>query len=618
MEQRVLAFQHSAFGIPTNTVKHVFADYAGAARVPVLLHDKVCRSLRDEGAVSNPHTETDGVAAHEMAWLRRHTLQHECHVDERTHLCVLTGGATDGMRRVAMWFPFDSRTLVLWTVNNHNSALGIRECARRQGASLAYYDGANVHAVMPDGEVQWANIDMVFCIGPSHCNLTGELVAVDWHALLRPFLHKNAEVYVMLDAAKSFATHVIPNIDFDILTLSYYKRLGWPCGVGALVLSRRVAHLLARNKTYFGGGAVDASSAYSLYVVPRGTSDPVRVGSCADRFATGSRAPMRLTTDWFEDGSLPFLSIIETARMLRLWTSVLSQEDLSNYVESLARQLSQRLRELRGCTVYTDTGGIVTFNLFVDDKPISNVRVARVAAALGVTLRASCACNPGACARLLGNDDQLLRKVKHMCGSEGVFEGRHIGVLRASFGAGSRKEDVDVIVTLIKEVFCRKSSVASTYGGGVEHEAHIERLCLYPIKGCRAQEVTEWPLGKAGLLYDRSFALIDVASGRLLTLKNCSALTRVSATIDIVQHRLTLRDTVQDSVCSTSLDALEVPVADSDSDSAAVVLDSVSLNQKLDDWISRALGRQVRLVSCDENASLSNSAPLLVLRTEYV
>jgi hypothetical protein len=41
----------------------------------------------------------------------------------------------------------------------------------------------------------------------------------------------------------------------DFVVFSFYKMLGYPTGLGALLVRRRVAHLL--NRVYFGGGTVD-------------------------------------------------------------------------------------------------------------------------------------------------------------------------------------------------------------------------------------------------------------------------------------------------------------------------------------------------------------------------
>jgi molybdenum cofactor sulfurtransferase len=41
----------------------------------------------------------------------------------------------------------------------------------------------------------------------------------------------------------------------DFVVFSFYKMLGYPTGLGALLVRRRAAHLL--NRVYFGGGTVD-------------------------------------------------------------------------------------------------------------------------------------------------------------------------------------------------------------------------------------------------------------------------------------------------------------------------------------------------------------------------
>lgn len=67
----------------------------------------------------------------------------------------------------------------------------------------------------------------------------------------------------------------------------------------------------------------------------------------------------------------------------------------------------------------------------------------------------------------------------------------------------------------------------------------IESLYLYPIKSCGAMEVTRWPLGSNGLLYDREWVLVD-AAGAPLKSRRHPGMYLLRPSIDLEARTLTV------------------------------------------------------------------------------
>ena len=233
-----------------------------------------------------------------------------------------------------------------------------------------------------------------------------------------------------------------------------------------------------------------------------------------------------------EDGTGHFLGIPALRHGLRtLKTLPGSMEAVSRHTFGLARLTFNSLSVLRhhnGNPVvkihsedsYTDIktqGGMVNFTLLDSSgEVVGHSTFARIAALEGVHVRTGCFCNTGGCQRWLGMDDQdtlALHAAGHVCG-DGVdlVEGRPTGSVRVSFGYMTTKRDVDTLIDLIKTHFVEATpTVAQELEKTVAAESKqttkkktgaevvLESIVVYPVKSCRGIQVSEWPLGEAGL-----------------------------------------------------------------------------------------------------------------------
>lgn len=130
----------------------------------------------------------------------------------------------------------------------------------------------------------------------------------------------------------------------------------------------------------------------------------------------------------FEDGSLPFLSIISLLsgyqtidRLIPSNSSNLSIQRISRHCYNLAKYFYDNLKQLQHSNgnnvvkLYHDTdfdvaeqqGPIVNFNvLHCDGRFVGFAEISCMASIYNITLRTGCFCNPGACQRFLQLTDE--------------------------------------------------------------------------------------------------------------------------------------------------------------------------------------------------------------------
>ena len=373
---------------------------------------------------------------------------------------------------------------------------------------------------------------------------------------------------VLCDAAKCAGTRP-PDLSRedapDFVALSYYKMFGYPTGLGALV-ARRDA-LASLRPRYFGGG--------------------VAAGVDADENFFSRRSG----AEGLEDGTLDFAAVAAVPIGFR-WLANLARTSRPNSREgaaavdararAIARRLARRLAALRhrnGARVVRlhgaawiehgddaanaisrgasrSRGGTVAFSVLrPDGSPVGCVRVERAAAAEGVHVRAGCCCNPGACERAVRAPPGRPRRARaagKICGDDVDVDdaGVAIGVVRASFGASSAREDADRLADVVARHFEERDVrfvTETCLGGGRSPEGRgeatrVTRVAIFPMKGAAAYEPPggAWPVGPCGLLYDREWALAS-PSGEILCPRRVPDIARLRPEIDLVRETLRVR-----------------------------------------------------------------------------
>ncbi|XP_059563097.1 molybdenum cofactor sulfurase isoform X2 [Myotis daubentonii] len=130
-------------------------------------------------------------------------------------------------------------------------------------------------------------------------------------------------------------------------------------------------------------------------------------------------------------------------------------------------------------------------------------------------------------------------------------------------------------------------------GGGLGPHV-ITNLFLYPIKSCAAFEVTQWPVGHQGLLYDRSWMVVN-HNGICLSQKQEPRLCLVQPRIDLQQRIMVVR--------AKGMEPIEVPLEENgewvqicQSKVCADRVNTQDCGEKISSWLSRFLGRPCHLI----------------------
>jgi len=416
---------------------HVYLDYTGGglhAESQVREHAE----LLNQNIFGNPHSAnlTSSGMTTLVEQARRAVLAWFNAGDDYT--AIFTQNATAALKQVGESYPFAPGGRYLLTVDNHNSANGIREYAIAKGASVVYaplttpelrIDRVRLGELFA-GAV--ASADNLFAY-PAQSNFTGvthplecveEAHAAGWD--------------VLLDAAAFVPTHQLDlrAVHPDFVSVSFYKMFGYPTGLGCLLV--RHAALSKLRRPWFAGGTVN--------------------------FATvqGQRHLLTPGEAGFEDGTLNYLAIPAVEIGLRHLASV-GIETIHTRVRCLTDWLLTRLFDLRhsngrpmlriyGPVTTAGRGGTVTMNLYdADGHLLDYRRVEELASLERISLRTGCFCNPGAgetaeglteedvAAAMRETTDMTLPRFLQIITHRG---GKSAGAIRVSLGLASNFADV--------------------------------------------------------------------------------------------------------------------------------------------------------------------------------
>lgn len=376
----------------------VYLDHAGAT-----LYSE--RQLSDTFALlahnlyTNPHTSK---ATEDLIDQVRYRILSAFNTTFDEYSVVFTSGATASLRTVADCFSFSGDDgEFAYLADNHTSVLGMREVVNAK--RIRCVRKAELREWMAENSKK-ANTSNSLVVLPAQCNFSGFKYPLE----IVKEIQNTPNWYVCLDAASFAATNHLDLGEYpaDFVCISFYKIFGYPTGLGALLVSRRGQEVL--RKRYYGGGTVQIAMAHENWHVKR--------QSFHERF---------------EDGTIPFLSIISLlsgfnslSRMVPASDFGHTMERISKHCFGVARYLWAELNGLRhknGRRVvqfYHDTdftdrrkqGGIVNLNVLNEvGQVIGFSEMAAVASLFKVILRTGCFCNPGACQRHLGLTDEDVR-----------------------------------------------------------------------------------------------------------------------------------------------------------------------------------------------------------------
>jgi selenocysteine lyase/cysteine desulfurase len=439
---------------------HAYLDFTGSA----LYAERQVRAhaeLLSRSVFGNPHSENP--ASRESTRLienARAQVLRFLDASPGEYAVIFTANASAAMKLVGESFPFGTDASLVLTADNHNSINGIREYARKASAP--------VHYLPLDGELRLDHPDLrlasfraaergLFAF-PAQSNFSGVK-----HSLALVRRAQSLGYQVLVDAAAFVPTSPLSltAVPADFVALSFYKVLGYPTGVGALVARR--SSLARLKRPWFAGGTLEYASVQNDRHLLRPAADGA-----------------------FEDGTPAFLSIAALADGFRLIDEVCMRR-LNAHVMRLTAYLLDGLRGLKhangnplvrvyGPPSMRDRGPTIAFNVL--DRaggaiPFSEVETR--ARGEGVSLRGGCFCNPGASESAFGfRAEETARCLDQIAGdgfsierfAECLGPDVAVGAVRASLGLPSNVEDVERALAVVRS-YSKESRAATPFAVNV-------------------------------------------------------------------------------------------------------------------------------------------------------
>lgn len=415
---------------------HVYLDYTGGglyaesqvrAHLDLLLHS----------VFGNPHSTnpTSMAMTHLVEQARAYVLEFfNASPDE--YVIVFTQNASAALKLVGESYPFGPDDNYLLTFDNHNSVNGIREFARARGAHITYapvlppdlrIDEDKLAACLERGRPGGHNLFAY----PVQSNFSGVQHSLEWIARAQA---KGWDV--LLDGAAFVPTNPLDLSLWhpDFVTLSFYKILGYPTGVGCL-LARKTA-LAKLHRPWFAGGTITVAS------------------------VQGDRYYLQEGGEAFEDGTLNYLALPAVESGLR-YIAQIGLDTIHTRVRCLTGWLLDELTALRHSNsaplarVYGPVnthmrGGTVTLNLYDPDGHfIDHWWVEQCANQANISLRTGCFCNPGGGELALGISAEELttcfvRSQERLTIDDfrRCIDAKSTGAVRVSVGLATTFEDI--------------------------------------------------------------------------------------------------------------------------------------------------------------------------------
>lgn len=422
---------------------HVYLDYTGSGLyADSQLKGKI--QFLERHVLGNPHSENPAsTVATELVTTARREVLDFFRADPDEYAVVFTSNASCALKLVGEAFPFAEGSRFTLLEDDHNSVHGIRSYAQARGAHVIYVGLDDDLRMDPGAEIPPAPDDTSLFAFPAQSNFSGVK-----HPLSLVERAKALGYTVILDAAAYVPTSQLDlsRVRPDFTCVSFYKMFGYPTGLGALIA--RHDALARLRRPWFAGGTVE-------YVSTQ----------------TGVHR-LRADAESFEDGTPNFLGIAAVPRGLAFLRQA-GMDRVTRHVERLTGRVLSILSSARhpdgspaavlyGPKTTEARGGTVAFNMLdAHGRVMPYAPIERAAAAVGISLRGGCFCNPGAAERALDLPAEealsCFESIPHgtftlnrfaMC----MGPDAAVGALRISVGIPTNDADLDRLETFIAEL----------------------------------------------------------------------------------------------------------------------------------------------------------------------
>ena len=408
-----------------------YLDYTGSALYGAS-QLRAHRELLAANVFGNPHSDSAPSRASTAAIdAARERLLRFFGVDSSTHDAIFTANTSAAIKLVAESYPFTNASTLLLSADNHNSMNGVREYARRAGATIRVLP-LDEELRLRDPEAQLARASTGLLAYPAQSNFSGVRHPL---ALVDAAHARGLDVLLDIAAYAPSQPLSLRDVPADFAALSFYKLFGYPAGLGALI-ARREALAKLRRPWFAGGTVLYASVAADTH-------------------------RLRPRHEAFEDGTPDFLGIAALDAGFNLLEEA-QLPRIAAHVAALTRTLLDVLTAMPHVRLYgprhtAARGGAIAFNVCDrNGAPIPFAEVEGRATATGIALRGGCFCNPGASEAAFGFHAPTLRRCLASLGDAftparlAECTGRAAGALRASVGMANDEGDVRRLVEFLE------------------------------------------------------------------------------------------------------------------------------------------------------------------------
>ncbi|XP_026997805.2 molybdenum cofactor sulfurase [Tachysurus fulvidraco] len=606
----------------------------------------------------NPHSHNpSSKMTHDTVERVRYRILEHFNTSPDEYSVIFTPGCTAALKLVAETFPWTSATdehsgsQFCYLTDNHTSVVGIRGVTGPQGVGTVPVFPQEIEARAKASQVMMNTQDEcivahLFCY-PAQSNFSGRKYPLRYvrgiqGQQLYPACEHRGRWFVLLDASGFVGCSQLDlkQHPADFVPISFYKMFGFPTGLGALLVRNEVAELL--KKKYFGGGTAAAYLVGEDYFVPK--------SDISGRFEDGTISFLDIIS--LHHGFDALHRLTGSMMNIQLHTFGLAHYTYT-ILSCLCHSNTQPVAQIYCDSEFentTDQGAILNFNLLDSNgQVIGYYQVDKMACLFNIHLRTGCFCNTGACQTYLGISSQEVKanlQVGHVCGDNiDLIDGRPTGSVRISFGYMSTFEDCQCLLKFIVDCFVEKPlrlnqerlarlkstgkaetsvyremtslpierpmpvmndlniSPASVSKDAIpkadqnsENAYKLTNIFIYPIKSCAAFEVTEWPLGPQGLLYDRMWMVVN-ENGVCLSQKREPKLCLIHPHICLNSKTLCLE--------ASGMDPITVPLEISKEKHGSKTCQSkvcgdrvqtVDCGERVSDWLLEFLGKPCSLI----------------------
>lgn len=181
------------------------------------------------------------------------------------YYCIFTSNASNVLKIVGESYPFSPSARFMLLSDNHNSVNGIREFCIAKGGNLLYapiyHDDLRMDEAFIERELcKPGEYEEKLFAFPAQSNVSGVKHDLKWISFAQEHGWD-----VLLDAAAFVPSSPLDlkKYPVDFVNISFYKIMGYPTGIGCLLVKKSKFNKL--RKPWFAGGTVSFVSVNALH-----------------------------------------------------------------------------------------------------------------------------------------------------------------------------------------------------------------------------------------------------------------------------------------------------------------------------------------------------------------